>query len=315
MSLTFTRRMIFPALLMGPMSFMGWPPTMAAPTDSQPVIPGKLVDVGGHRLHIHCKGEGLPTIIFDSGTGGFSLEWTRVQKVLSRHTRACSYDRAGYGWSDMGPLPRTSERITRELYTLLDKGNILGPYILAGHSFGGYTAQLFARSYPEDTAGLVLIDSSHPEQVTRLPNPERGESRPDIHKSRSYIISRPVMHPNFPGETAFLAGRMMRKWNHTMTWREENMGLPLSARQILLSKPMPAVPIVVLTRGRRVWPNSDYGNEMERVWMELQDELALLGNNYGHLIAERSGHLIHLDQPELVISAVRTLLNANSPKQ
>ena len=118
----------------------------ASPAASKSSVPGRLVDVGGYRLHIYCAGEGMPSIIFDSGVGGFSLEWTRVQKVLARRTRVCTYDRAGYGWSDLGPLPRTSERITRELHTLLEKAGVAGPYILAGHSFGGYNAQLFART-------------------------------------------------------------------------------------------------------------------------------------------------------------------------
>ena len=105
---------LLPALLAGLAHCIASLPTLAAPDTSLYEAPGKLVDVGGYRLHIHCQGQGLPALIFDSGTGGFSLEWMQVQKVLSRHTRVCSYDRAGYGWSDMGPLPRTSRRITQE---------------------------------------------------------------------------------------------------------------------------------------------------------------------------------------------------------
>ena len=302
---------LLPALLAGLAHCTASLPILASPATSLYEAPGKLVDVGGYRLHIHCQGQGLPALIFDSGTGGFSLEWMQVQKVLSRHTRVCSYDRAGYGWSDMGPLPRTSRRITQELRTLLGRAGVSGPYIVAGHSFGGYTAQLFARHYPQDTAGLVLIDSSHPEQVERLPAPERGEPRTDIHRARSYLVSKPVMHPNFPDETKTLAHWMMQRWRQVLTWREEMNGLPVSARQVRFSSPMPKVPMVVLTRGLRVWPNNDYGNEMERIWMELQDELSLLSDNSVHLIAEHSGHLIHLDQPELVINAVQTFLNAN----
>ena len=283
----------------------------ASPATPVSAIPGKLVDVGGYRLHIYCEGEGIPTIIFDSGTGGFSLEWTRVQNVLSRRTRVCSYDRAGYGWSDMGPLPRTSKRITRELHTLLVKADVTGPYILAGHSFGGYTAQLFARNYPEETAGLVLIDASHPEQIERMPGREAGTPAKPVPRAHSYIVSRHIMHPNFPDEVVLIARRIMNSRHHTSTWREEMTVFPLSAKQVLASKPMPAVPIVVLTRGRRIWPNNAYGDEMERVWMELQDELSQLSDNSVHLIAERSGHSIHLDQPEIVINAMQTMLDAN----
>ena len=306
-----SRRVLFPVCSAVLTYLAGTAFLMATPAAPEFAIPGKLVDVGGYRLHIYCEGKGLPAIIFDSGTGGFSLEWTRVQKVLSRRTRVCSYDRAGYGWSDMGPLPRTSERITRELHTLLARADVTGPYILAGHSFGGYTAQLFARNYPEETAGLVLIDSSHPEQIERMPSKEPATPAKSVARTRSYIVSRHIMHPNFPDEVVLLARRIMNSRHHASTWREEMTVFPLSAKQVLTSKPMPAVPVVVLTRGRRIWPNNAYGDEMERVWMELQDELSQLGANPVHLIAERSGHLIHLDQPGFVITAIQTMLDAN----
>lgn len=284
---------------------------MASPATPKSSIPGRLVDIGGHRLHIYCVGEGVPSIIFDSGVGGFSLEWSRVQNVLARRTRVCAYDRAGYGWSDLGPLPRTSERITRELHTLLERAGVAGPYIIAGHSFGGYNAQLFARNYPDQTAGLVLIDSSHPEQIERLPGPEPGTVKRVRPGSNSYVVSWFFPHPNFPDENALMAQRIMQSWQHKMTWREEMTVFSVSAKQVKASRPMPEVPVLVLTRGRSFWPGYSNGDETERVWMELQDELSQLGANPVHLIAERSGHVIHLDQPGIVITAMQTMLNAN----
>ena len=284
---------------------------MASPATLKSSIPGRLVDIGGHRLHIYCVGEGVPSIIFDSGVGGFSLEWSRVQNVLARRTRVCAYDRAGYGWSDLGPLPRTSERITRELHTLLERAGVAGPYIIAGHSFGGYNAQLFARNYPDQTAGLVLIDSSHPEQIERLPGPEPGTVKRVRPGSNSYVVSWFFPHPNFPDENALMAQRIMQSWQHKMTWREEMTVFSVSAKQVKASRPMPEVPVLVLTRGRSFWPGYSNGDETERVWMELQDELSQLGANPVHLIAERSGHVIHLDQPGIVITAMQTMLNAN----
>ena len=306
-----SRRVLFPVCSAVLALLAGTAIPGASPAAPVSAIPGKLVDVGGYRLHIYCEGKGLPAIIFDSGTGGFSLEWAQVQKVLSRRTRVCSYDRAGYGWSDMGPLPRTSERITGELHTLLVRADETGPYILAGHSFGGYNAQLFARNYPEETAGLVLIDSSHPEQIDRMPSKKPATLARSMPGARSYIVTKHIMHPNFPDEMALVASRIMNSWHHTATWREEMTVFPMSAKQVLASRPMPAVPVVVLTRGRRIWPNNAYGDEMERVWMELQDELSQLSDNSVHLIAERSGHSIHLDQPGIVITAMQTMLDAN----
>ncbi|MBT7953383.1 MAG: alpha/beta hydrolase [Gammaproteobacteria bacterium] len=276
--------------------------------------PGRLVDVDGFRLHINCIGEGEPTVVFDSGTGGFSLEWARIQNAVSKHTRVCTYDRAGYGWSDMGPLPRTSKRIVNELHSLLLKAMIPGPYILAGHSFGGFTAQYFARLYPEETAALVLIDSSHPEQVDRLPKASRGSTRIYPAKSRTYSVSRVVLHEHYPQENGMLAYKLMSSWKYRFTLQQEMLSLPQSAKEILALEPLQTMPLVVLTRGKRVWPNSGFGNKMEKTWMELQDELSLLSLDVVHLVAERSGHSIHLDQPGLVISALDVLLNTEKRK-
>ena len=283
----------------------------ASPTAPVSGVPGRLVDIGGFRLHIYCTGEGAPAIIFDSGVGGFSLEWSRIQKALAHRTRVCSYDRAGYGWSDLGPLPRTSERITRELHTLLLKAGVAGPYIIAGHSFGGYNAQLFARNYPDETAGLVLIDSSHPEQIERLPGPKPGTARRVKPGSNNYIVSWYFPHPNFPDENALMAQRIMQSWQHKMTWREEMTVFSVSAKQVQASRPMPKVPLVVLTRGRSFRQGYSSGDETEKIWMQLQDELSQLGANPVHLIAEHSGHVIHLDQPGIVITAMQTMLDAN----
>ena len=271
--------------------------------------PGKMVDVGGFRLHINCQGHGEPTVVLDSGAGGFSLEWVNIQKALAPHTRVCAYDRAGYAWSDMGPLPRTSRRIVGELKTLLERGNVPGPYVLVGHSFGGYNVQYFARRYPDDVAGIVLIDSSHPQQVERLPRAVPGPSRPRPARSRTYVVSRPVLHENYPEETGPRAYHIMSTWKYRFTQQEEMLSLPNSAKEVLQQAPLPAVPMVVLTRGLRVWPQDQHGNAMEKTWMELQDELSMMVKNATHLIAERSGHSIHLDQPGLVISALRNLID------
>jgi pimeloyl-ACP methyl ester carboxylesterase len=272
--------------------------------------PGQLVDVGGYRLHIYCIGDGGPVVVLDSGVGGFSLEWIRIQQALAHEVRICAYDRAGYGWSDMGPLPRTSQRIADELHALLHNTDLPTPYILAGHSFGGYTVQYFASHYPDEVAALLLIDSSHPEQLARLPQDrERRLLRHRFGHSRQYLLQEPALPPHFPPEKSVIAQRLMRTWKSMLTWREESLNFGLSAAQVHRSGRPPDVPLIVLTRGLRLWPPTEYGNAMESAWMELQDELSLLTAHSAHLIAERSGHSIHLDQPEMVISAVRTLVD------
>ena len=305
------RHSVFPASVVALLSLVVSLSALASPAKQDSSVPGRMVDIGGYSLHIYCMGEGSPTIILESGVGGFSLEWSTIQKALAQRTRVCSYDRAGYGWSDSGPLPRTSARSTRELHTLLERAGVAGPYIVAGHSFGGYNAQLFATNYPDETAGLVLIDSSHPEQIERLPGPGPGTARRIRPGSNSYVVSWFFPHPNFPDENALTAQRIMQGWRHKTTWREEMMVFSQSAKQVLASRPMPEVPIVVLTRGRSFWPAYSNGDETEKIWMELQDELSQLGARPVHLIAERSGHVIHLDQPEIVITAMQTMLDAN----
>ncbi len=120
---------------------------------------GRLVDVGGHRLHLHCTGTGSPTVVLEGGKGLTTLHWSLVQPQLATETRVCAYDRAGQGWSEPGPLPRTPERVVEELHTLLQAAGESGPYVLAGHSLGGRYVRLFAARYPEEVAGLVLVDA------------------------------------------------------------------------------------------------------------------------------------------------------------
>jgi hypothetical protein len=130
--------------------------------------PGKLIDVGGYRLHLYCTGTGRPgspTVILDAAFGDTSLAWSKVQPSVASFTRVCSYDRAGYGWSDTSPLPRTARRVVTELHTLLTRAGVPGPYVLVGHSYGGLFVQLYAYTYPHEVAGLVLVDSVHEDQI------------------------------------------------------------------------------------------------------------------------------------------------------
>ena len=123
--------------------------------------PGHLVDIGGYRLHLWCSGDGSPAVILDTGLGGSSAGWGHVQPDVARFTRVCSYDRAGMGYSDPGPSPRTARRIATELAELLARGGISGPVVLVGASIAGFDARVFASDYPERAAGLVLVDASH----------------------------------------------------------------------------------------------------------------------------------------------------------
>ncbi len=137
-----------------------------------PTPPGRLVSVGSHRLHLHCAGEGGPVVVFDAALGASSLSWSLVHPRVARATRACVYDRAGFGWSEAGPLPRTAGRLADELFALLREAGVPPPYVLVGHSFGGLVMRLFAARHRHDVAGLVLIEPAIPDEWAE-PTPQR----------------------------------------------------------------------------------------------------------------------------------------------
>src|SRR5215213_9385758 len=128
--------------------------------------PGQLVDVGGYRLHMNCTGTGSPTVVIDAGWGDWSASWSSwVQPEVAKTTRVCSYDRAGMGWSEAGPLPRNAQQFAKELHTLLQNAGIPGPYVVVGHSMGGLPVRVFVHEYATDVAGVVLIESMNPRQA------------------------------------------------------------------------------------------------------------------------------------------------------
>ena len=272
--------------------------------------PGDMVPIGTHRLHIFCKGSGSPVILIDSGMGSFSMEWKSVQTTLAKNTKTCIYDRAGYGWSEVGPFPRTTAQISNELYFLLQAKNLTGPFILVGHSFGGYNMQYFASDHPELVAGIVLVDSSHPDQFERMDLRQPRRVSAQHPKSTRKTISIPIMHEKYPKDVKFLAFHMLRSFKTNMTRQNEESHFRNSAQQVSLANNIPDVPLVIVSRGKRVWPQDERGDRLETAWEQMQYELSYLTTISIQIVAKDSGHSIHLDQPGIVISAVLNTVNA-----
>lgn len=283
--------------------------------------PGRLVDVGGHRLHINCAGEGGPTVIIEAAGGGASTEWDHVQAAVARSCTVCVYDRAGYGWSDPGPLPRTTQQVVDELRVLLERAEVERPVVLVGHSLGGVNVRRYARTYPDDVAGLVLVDSSHERQLERLPweAGPRGLARQVralrvgqllVRLGIVRIALRLGFGKRLPGFAALsrqgLAVAMRTSVVDSLHSELSNVGTSL-AQAGVLAQDLGSLPIVVLSRGRS--PFEGNANqpvaEIEQGWRELQNELAGLSSVSRHVIAEKSSHYIHEDEPDLVVDAVR----------
>ena len=262
------------------------------------------------HMQIDCSGRGTPTVVFDSGLGGSSLEWIFVKERLAPLTTVCSFDRAGYGGSDMGPLPRTSSRIANELYLLLNDRGIKGPYIFAGHSFGGYNMQLFARRYAYLTAGLVLIDASHPDQVERFLEPPLGLlTAPSSRYGIVQFSDPPLPHQALPPDVRQRIMRNTGRWKTRRTLGNELLSFRDSARQVKQQPRLPDLPVLVISRGRSAHPEDEKHALMESRWLDMQIELANLSGRAAHVRAVEAGHHVHIEQPELVAAAIGALVD------
>ena len=167
------RWLVYPVIAMLTVASVGGGyETVRAATDAEPSMPGQLVDVGGHRLHLHCTGSGSPTVVLQPGGGEMSSNMGWIAPAVARGTRVCVYDRAGRGWSEPGDTTQDATQIATDLHTLLQRGGVPGPYVLAGHSFGGLYVLTYAARYPDEVVGLVLVDTTEPasEPVTTTPD-------------------------------------------------------------------------------------------------------------------------------------------------
>jgi pimeloyl-ACP methyl ester carboxylesterase len=277
-------------------------------------VPGQLVDVGGYRMHIYCLGRGSPTVILDSGLGDSYISWEKVQPAIAQFTRVCSYDRAGLGYSDSIPGPRTSEVMAEELHELLHNAGIAPPYIMVGHSMAGYNVHLYASVYPLEVAGMVLVDASHPEQEKRFPQAVSDLDKSWIREEEFLEFSMAFGLPRllgFCGDTAQIRA-VDCNFHSVREGVAELKAFPISAAQAATAGSLGDLPLAVLSHDPAV-PQPDFPADLVKpvndAWRQMQDELSHLSTRGTHQIAKNSGHYIQLDRPDLVIAAVRIVLS------
>lgn len=241
----------------------------------------RMISIGDRRLSVYCDGEvaRLPTVVLIPPGGRTAKDWATIQPAVSNFTRVCSYDHANFGESDKAPVKLQSvDEVVDDLYGWLKASGEKGPFILVSHSISGFYARRFVTRYPREVAGLVFVDSSHEEQALRLHELDpQGPGLDDLTARLGFYVK--------PGER--------------LEWRTE-------------------LPLIVLGRGtpfeRKARDGSDsQTNRMteeqfttwDRIWREFQEDLAKRSTHGEFRLAEKSGHFIQLDQPELVIQAIR----------
>ena len=310
----------------------------SAQSDSAPPLPGRLIDLGGYKLHLNCTGRGSSTVVLSAGAGDFSTDWALVQPKVAAYTRVCSYDRSGAAWSDLGPKPRSIYQEVFDLERLLRAAGERGPYIVVGQSLGGMVARVFAEQYPRQTAGVVLVDAYSEDaqlslngKLTRLrllakdrqiPAPRSAITADDamtateLKNTQDFIrdvIGKPKIESPF--DKLPPDAQRARLWAAAQPKSfvgGDDYLAEISAKAYAESQakahPLGDIPLIVLARTR-----SDYPPEVAAVLVAehsaQQAKFATLSTNGTEIIVPNSGHHIQLDAPDAVVDAIRRLVN------
>jgi pimeloyl-ACP methyl ester carboxylesterase len=276
--------------------------TAATETDRQNYPPpGNLIDVGGFKMHIHCAGQGQPTVILEALSGGFSSYWALVQPEVAKQVRVCAYDRAGFGWSGSDPEPESPQRTARNLHVLLTNAGIQGPYVLVGHSKGGLYVRQFAEMFPQEVAGLVLLDSAHPDQFQRHPDWLKGDTAVLLRWMPliKALLRLGVGHAyfalggeaDFPGLPTRQHDEIAAAWSSVRYWQSQEASMRAGERIFQEAHDLGALgdlPVAVVSRDCN----------LDAAWGEQQNELAALSTNSIHIFVDGSTHVSLIFNPD-----------------
>lgn len=297
---------------------------------------GKSVGLGAEfakvSLNLDCSGLGGPTVILDSGLGVPAVGWKFVQADVAKFARVCSYDRAGYGWSSAGAMPRTSLQIATELHALLAAAGEKGPYVIVGHSFGGYNVRVYAGQYPADVAGMVLVDASHEDQVARMPAALKAFQEKELASQKWQLRLAPLMihlgvarlmandegadslPKDFRDEIKYLQlqGKFLDATASEFGTFEQ------SAQQVREAGRLGDKPLIALSAGKDPdakmlppgFPVKEF-NEFHEIWLkELQVKESQLSSRGKQIIVPDSTHMIPFERPDAVAAAIREVWDA-----
>lgn len=284
-------------------------------------IPGELVNLNGKQIHFYCVGEGKPTVILENGTWGSYPDWMDIMDGAKDTTRICSYDRLGIGWSSLNGGPTSAKKITDTLKSVLTKKGITHKIILVGFSAGGLYVRKYAETYPNDVAGVVLVDSAHEQQVVRnayRPNKTQVVNLCSALSWTGLVRILGLMDSDVPStfdsERGLAQKRVYYRSQFCSGLLEQSAGFP---REFTGKPPksLGSLPLTVISSGKTLREqgfgalfSSEFLDSHEKTWPILQKELASLSTDSEFVVAGNSGHAIAIEQPEVVIEAILTMV-------
>jgi len=282
---------------------------------------GRLIQVCDGEIHLHCIGSGNRTVVVSGGTGVLSLQWSRVQRDLARNARVCTWDRPGFAWSSPASGPQTAGHAAEVLHAALHAAGENGPYVLVGESYGGYVVRIFQNRHSDEVSGIVLVDSAHERQWDEIPEAKAllVDVIPKL-KAAVWLSRFGLLRWNIPDHGLDLPPdvrpALMAFQAHTATIKAalaEIDGVFESARQVLNTREIGSLPLVVVSAGRsfqKFLPNGDPAQlrQMNEKWMLMQNDLCKLSSNCVHLVEPNATHGIAREKPDFVAAAVRRVL-------